>query len=444
MPPSILISGAGPSSLPLALFLLLQPLPAPALPKITIIDRTPTLSTKGQNIDIRGTGLTLLRHLGLEKRIRAATTGEEGVMFVDSANRTWGKFDADRSGRYDSGTADVEILRGELVRVLKERVEEVDALVREQGGEGVEFRFGERVVGIEQDGEGVDVDFSSGKRKRFDLVVGADGLHSGIRKLVWGEKGEEERVRRIGMYQAFFSMPAGKNDGGYRRWYTAPGRRGMMVRPHGEEGKATVFMFVVNEDDERLREVVGTGRAAVQKQKEVMASYFKDAGWECPRIVEEMEKSEDFYYDMVAQIKTEKWSKGRVVLLGDAGYCASPLSGMGTTLALNGAYNLAGALHQHPNDVEAALSQYEEKMLPLVTKAQKLSPVMPWLMNPETMWGVFILRLLVATMYWSGVFNLVFLFVGPQANVIPVEDFGLRKLSEGKLHGTDIGDKSVK
>ncbi|KAF2219290.1 hypothetical protein BDZ85DRAFT_206283 [Elsinoe ampelina] len=445
MPQSILISGLGPSSLPLTLFLLSQPLSPSSLPRITILERSPSPSLFGQNIDVRSTGLVLLSRLGLTSAIRAATTKEKGVRFVDSSNRVWAEFEAGRESRGEAsaGTAEVEILRSDLVRVL---LAKADSLVKKQGGAGVEIKYGTTMTSLSQDGDGVDVLFSSGEKGRYDLVVGADGLGSAVRRMVWGREGEGERVRGLGMYGAFFSMPRGETDGGWRRWYTAPGRRGVMVRPHRDSERATVFMFVVNDRDGRLGEVVGGGRGKVQAQKELFAEYFRGAGWECERLVTEMEVAEDFYYDRLAQVRMDEggtgegWSKGRVVLLGDAGYCASPLSGMGTTLALNGAYNLAGALHQHPDDYAAAFKQYEDKMRPLVMAAQKKAPALPRLINPETEWGVFLLRLMVAMIYWSGVAKLVFYFAGPQANAVELEEYRLRRLPDGEI-GDDFFDE---
>ncbi|KAG8625874.1 hypothetical protein KVT40_006275 [Elsinoe batatas] len=451
MPQSILISGLGPSSLPLTLFLLSLPLPPPLLPRITILERSPLPSLYGQNIDVRATGLSLLSRLGLTSAIRAATTKEKGVKFVDASNRIWAQFEAGRESRGEAGagTAEVEILRGDLVRVLLAKVGEVSQAVKRGGGAGVEIKYGTTIVGLEQDGDGVEVVLSTGEKGRFDLVVGADGLGSAVRRKVWGREGEGERVKELGMYGAFFSIPRGATDGEWRRWYTAPGRRGVMIRPHRVPERATVFMFVVNERDGRLGDVVGGGRGKVQAQKELFAEYFRGAGWECERLVREMEGAEDFYYDRVAQVRMDEggtgegWSKGRVVLLGDAAYCASPLSGMGTTLALNGAYNLAGALHQHPDDYAAAFKQYEDKMRPLVKAAQKKAPALPRLINPETKWGVFLLRLMVMVIYWSGVAKLVFYFAGPQANAVELEEYGLRNLPDEEIDDSLFDDKGI-
>ncbi|KAK2599810.1 hypothetical protein N8I77_011533 [Diaporthe amygdali] len=428
-PLEILIVGCSIAGPALATFLLLSSLPASQKPHITILERSPALRTDGQNIDVRGAGVTLIRHLGLEAAVRASTTGEEGVQFVDSNNTVWAQSAADKTGRYQTPTSDIEILRGRLSELLWKRSKSVSDEVVRDGGKGLEYLFGDYLDEIEQDGAKVNVHFAkSGQRRSFDLVVGADGLQSRTRSMVWGSDGEEDRVRKLGMYAAFFSMPKGQTDSQWRRWFHAPGRRGIMIRPDEQRKRTTVLMTVIKDYDERLPRLAGK-RDAVQAQKDIMAEYFQGAGWESERIIKEMMATKDFYYDMVGQVKMDKWSKGRVVLVGDAGYCASPISGMGTTLALTGAYNLAGAILRHPDDLTAAFAQYEATTRPLVDRAQKLAPGMPRLVNPETTWGISVLHWFGYLMWISKLQVLLFaLGVGPPANAVPVEDYGLRKL----------------
>lgn len=318
-PLEILIVGCSIAGPALATFLLLSPLPASQKPHITILERSASLRTDGQNIDIRGSGVTLIRHLGLEGAVRASTTGEEGVQLVDSDNTVWSQFAADKTGKYQTPTSDIEIMRGRLSELLWKRSKGVSDEVVRDGGRGIEYLFGDFLDYIEQVGDKVNVHFAkSGQRQSFDLVVGADGLQSGTRSIVWGSDGEEDRVRKLGMYAAFFSMPKGTTDSQWRRWFHAPGRRGIMIRPDEQREKTTVFMHVLNDRDKRLPSLAGK-RDAVQAQKDIMAEYFNDAGWESERIIKEMMVTKDFYYDMVGQVRMDKWSKGRVVLVGDAG-----------------------------------------------------------------------------------------------------------------------------
>ncbi|GIZ44293.1 hypothetical protein CKM354_000749600 [Cercospora kikuchii] len=434
-PPSILIIGAGIAGPPLASFLLLSPLPASQLPSITIVERrAEDDQSKGQNIDIRGTGMQIIRKLGLEAAIRNATTGEEGCQFVDHKGRVWASFAADKTGQVQTGTSDIEILRGRLAAILLGRLKSLSDDVKEKGGKGVEFLFGDYVEELIDDGEKeVDVRFAkSRERRKFDLVIAADGLQSRTRRMVWGESGEQDRLKKLGMYGGFFSMPSAKTDTEWRRWFHTSGRRGIMVRPSDDPKITTVFAYVINEDDRRLEDAACNGRKGSATQRALLKEYYQDAGWECERINREMETADDFYYDMIAQVKMPKWNKGRVVLLGDAGYCASPISGMGTTLALNGAYSLAEALTRNPHDHVAAFEDYENSMRPLVDRAQAL-PLggrVHYLINPESVWGVWILHLLCWFFCWSGIAMLLARFQGPPANAVPIKEHGFTQAAE--------------
>jgi 2-polyprenyl-6-methoxyphenol hydroxylase-like FAD-dependent oxidoreductase len=319
-PPNILIIGGGVAGNALATLLLLLPLPIKDLPHITLLERSAAGLSHGQNIDVRGTGIEILRKLGVEDRVRASLTGEEGARIVDAQNRVWSEMPADKTGKVQTGTSDVEILRGRLTAILGERCKEVSEEVKGLGGQGIRFIVRDWLASLEHDGDRVRVVFAnSGEEESFDLVVGADGWQSPTRKMVWGVQGEEERVRRLGAFCGFFSMPKGETDSLWRRWYHAPGRKSIMVRPSDQPGRSTVLMILVKDDDPRLREVAKVGRENVSRQKALLVEYFGESGWESERLVAEMHASDDFYYDTVAQIKMDAWSKGRVVLLGDAG-----------------------------------------------------------------------------------------------------------------------------
>ncbi|KAK4941307.1 hypothetical protein LTR10_018717 [Elasticomyces elasticus] len=409
-PLSILIVGCGIAGPTLASFLLLSSDVSQEKPRITVLERS-TSHARGQNIDVRGAGVTIIRKLGLEHAIRSATTREEGNKFVDADNGVWAAIPADKSGRVQTGTSDIEILRGRLAELLYRRSKDVSQDAESEGGEGIEYIFGDSLAELEQDSQKVHVRFAkSGESRTFDLVVGADGLQSKTRRLAFGEKGDQDRVKQLGMYGGFFSMPKGATDSDWRRWFHAPGRRGVMVRPSEMSDRTTVFMSIINEKDKRFTEVATGGHQVIKSQKELLKECFWDAGWESRRIIKEMEAAEDFYYAMVA-------------------YCASPISGMGTTLSLNGAYNLAGALARHPGDHTAAFAEYEEKMRPIVQKAQKLAPGAPYVFAPETAWGIWALHVFCLMINHSGVALLLAMLWGPPAGV-PVEDYGFKQLNE--------------
>lgn len=434
----ILIVGCGIAGPTLASFLLLANIPADQKPHITILERAsqPRAHLRGQNIDIRGAGVALIRKLGIETLIRSSTTGEEGVKLVDRDNRVWASNAADKTGKLQTPTSDIEILRGRLADICWKNSQRVSSEVEREGGNAVEYIFGDLLDTVEQDGNKVHVRFAnSGQQRAFDLVVGADGMQSQTRQLVWGAEGESQRLKRLGMYAGFFSIPKGNTDDKWRRWFHAPGRRGIMLRPDDRGARTTVFMQVVNEEDPRFVEASNKG---VGFQKALLEEYFFNAGWESPRVIQGMKETDDFYYDMVAQVRMDRWSKGRVVLLGDAGYCASPISGMGTTLAFVGAYNLAGALNKHfkeaGEDLSIAFAEYEEKMRPVVNKAQKLAPRLPRLINPETAWGIMVLHIIIRVLSWTRVIFAVFKFLGKigpaTADSVQIEEYGFKQMAE--------------
>jgi 2-polyprenyl-6-methoxyphenol hydroxylase-like FAD-dependent oxidoreductase len=320
-PLNILIVGCGIAGSTLASFLLLsEGMPAHEKPQITILERAPGMRSQGQNIDVRGAGITIIRKLGLEGAVRASTTGEVGVQWVDDKGAIWASIGADRTGKLSTPTADIEILRGRLAELCWLRSKDISESVQAQGGKGIDFIFGDYLDHIEQDNDQVHVRFAKSRREmRYDLVVGADGLQSQVRRLVWGASGEEDRVKKLGAYGAFFSIPRIASDTLHRQWFHASGRRNIMLRPDQQNKRTTAFIFIVNEEDARLREAAMKGREGLESQKDIMQEYFSDAGWQSDRVLSEMRKTQDFYYDMIAQVKLDHYSKGRVVLLGDAG-----------------------------------------------------------------------------------------------------------------------------
>ena len=299
-PVRVLIIGAGVAGPTVAYFLSKSPT---RKFEVTILERSPELRTAGQNVDVRGAGADVIRKMGLEEAIRGATTAEEGVIFVDANNNTKATFPADKSGEVQTFTSDLEIVRGKLAMILYEATKDK-----------AEYIFGDYVSSLEQDEDKISVTFAKGHKPRdFDIVVGADGLGSKTRSLVFGKESESWH-KSLGMFASFFTIPMVESDGFWSRWYNAPGRRTIMLRPDNE-GSTRAWMSTMTED-KRLKEVLEKGAG---ESKALMKELFEGAGWESERVVKGMEEANDYYYDEIAQIKMPKWSKGRVVLLGDAG-----------------------------------------------------------------------------------------------------------------------------
>lgn len=320
---------------------------------VTVVERSSEFRDGGQNIDVRGVGREVLRHMGLEDAALERGTGEEGTAWVDEHGKAVAKFlTTDMEG--DGPTAEMEILRGDLARLLYEPTKHQTA-----------YRFGDHVTAIDQGHDGASVTFASGRTERFDLVVVAEGVGSATRELVFpGENGP----RWMDLSMAYFTIPRTADDDRLWRWYHASGGRSVSLRPdrHG----TTRAMLSVQKEAE------GEEDWDVDRQKAWLRETFADAGWEAPRVVAAMATTDDFYFDALRQVRMPRWSSGRVVLTGDAAWAVTPLGGIGATLALTGAYVLAGELALN-DDVKTALAAYEKAMRPMTNQAQGIPKIVP-------------------------------------------------------------------
>lgn len=320
--------------------------------EVTVVERVPRLRPGGQAVDARGVAKEVIRRMGLDEAVRAACTDTAGAHTVDADGNVLETHRADDDGG-DGYIADIEILRGDLAQVLYDDTRH-----------GVEYVFGDRIAELTQDADGVDVTFASGDRRRFDLVIGADGLHSGLRATVFGP--HERFVRHLGLVLAFYSVP---NEFGLDRWLVEyqhqESGRSALLRPIADATQAmAVFSFPAAEFDVDHRDV--------DAQKRLLREQMAGLGWLTPRILDHLDDTPDFYLDQVAQVVMDRWSVGRVGLLGDAAFCSSPMSGQGTGLALVGAYLLAGELAAAGWDPEAGFAAFEGRMRAFVEANQEI------------------------------------------------------------------------
>ncbi|MGW4326165.1 FAD-dependent monooxygenase [Nocardia sp. NPDC004573] len=318
--------------------------------EVTVVERAAELRPGGQAVDARGVAKEVIRRMGLDAAVRAACTETAGAHTVDVDGNVLETYRADDNGG-DGYIAEIEILRGDLSRVLYDDTRD-----------GVEYVFGDRIAGLTQDVDGVDVVFAGGDRRRFELVVGADGLHSALRAMVFGPR--ERFVRHLGLVLAFYSVP---NEFGLDRWlleYQESGRSAGL-RPIQDATRAmAIFSFPAIDFEVDYRDVAA--------QKHLLRERMAGLGWLTPRILAHLDDSPDFYLDQVAQVVMDRWSSGRVGLLGDAAFSSSPMSGQGTGLALVGAYLLAGELAAAGWDPEAGFAGYERRMRSFVEANQEI------------------------------------------------------------------------
>ncbi|MFJ2837147.1 FAD-dependent monooxygenase [Nocardia sp. NPDC087230] len=318
--------------------------------EVTVVERAPALRPGGQAVDARGVSREVIRRMGLDARVRAARTETAGAHTVDATGTVLETVRADDDGG-DGYIAEIEILRGDLSQVLYDDTRD-----------DVEYLFGDRIATLTQDPDGVDVTFESGDRRRFDLVIGADGLHSALRAMVFGP--HERFLRHLGLVLAFYSVP---NEFGLDRWlieYQQSGRSAIL-RPLRDTTRAmAIFSFPSGDFDIDHRDIAA--------QQRLLRERMAGMGWSTSRILAHLDDTPDFYLDQVAQVVMERWSNGRVGLLGDAAFSSSPMSGQGTGLALVGAYLLAGELAAAGWDPEAGFTGYERRMRSFVEANQEI------------------------------------------------------------------------
>lgn len=321
--------------------------------RVTVVERFPALRATGAQVDLRGQGIEAVSRMGLLDAVRGALVDEAGVAFVDARGKAKATITANTSGKgRQTLTSEYEIMRGDLVRILHGATKN-----------DTEYVFGKSVDGFEQDEHKVIAHFSDGSSGVFDLLIGADGQGSRIRRALLPQGFDP--YWRVGIHMAYWFIPRIASDSNIRDTYMVPKGRQIMRRSHNPT--ETQVYFVMREESEESSTI---HRAPVERQQEFWADRFRDAGWQTERFLEGMKTSPFFYSQEIAQVRTDTWSKGRVVLVGDAAHCASPYSGMGISGGLVGAHVLAGEINRHPGDLPTALANYDRTLRPFVDEIQ--------------------------------------------------------------------------
>ena len=372
--------------------------------EVTVVERSKSLRLGGQNLDIRGAGRAIARMMDIEKEILAANTGEIGLQFVNKDNKIEAAFPKDDASSF---TSEAEILRGDLVNILYNRTKD-----------DVKYVFGKYIEAIHQDDSAIKITYSDGETDVFDLLIAADGVRSTTRQLLFGE---EPEIKFLGLYNAWYTIPKQDTDTKWARWYTAPGSRVMLIRPDNHGTTRASFSFL--SDDKSYLKLSNA------EQKKILKEKLSGAGWEEERLQKEIDKNEDVYFDGISQVHAPKWFKGRAGMIGDAAYCPTPLTGMGTTLAIVGAYLLAGELSRHDKH-EDAFAAYEKRMRPFVEDVQRLPPGVPWLAHPKSKFGVSLVNTVAGILASKAVKKISKLFSSKEKDVtkdkIELPDFKQR------------------
>jgi 2-polyprenyl-6-methoxyphenol hydroxylase-like FAD-dependent oxidoreductase len=359
----ILIAGAGIAGPTLAWWLLRYGFTA------TLVETAPALHTGGYVIDFWGAGFDIADRMGLLPELRRKGYMVREVRVVNRSGRRVSGFPASAFSRMTQDRF-VSLPRGDLAATLFAALEG-----------RVETIFGDRIDRLEQTAGGVSVTFAHAGTRSFDLVIGADGLHSGLRQLVFGEEARFETY--LGFKAAAFAVS------GYQPRdelvYVMLPQVGRQVARFSMRDDRTMFLFTFRDDDPALP-------ATLPEQKALLCRRFGDAGWECPRILDCLDACSDLYFDRVSQIRMpqQQWSRGRVALVGDAASCVSLLAGQGSALAMVAAYILAGELSRARGDYALAFAQYQSRFAPLIVEKQKAALRFADMFAPKSNFSIFL------------------------------------------------------
>ena len=328
----------------------------------TVIERYPERRDEGQNIDVRGAAREVARRMGIEEDIRAANTGEVGMRFLRADGSPAVSFPIAKPGEIDGPTAELEILRGELSRILIEHTRE-----------RTDYRFSSQIDDLTDQGDHVTVALTDGTTIDADLVVIAEGLRSRTRKYVTSAE-----VTDLGMYFAYVTLARRDDDDQWWGWQHVPGSRSIHLRPDNLGTTRAILTFI--SDVRGLEDLDPSDQVAIVRRT------FADVGGAAPRILAALDDS-SLYFSAVGQVSSSTWSKGRIALLGDAAHCNATFGGTGTSLALIEAYVLAGELSR-TDDIGTALTRYEQFMRPVIDAAPPVRMSVLRRANPRTRAGI--------------------------------------------------------
>jgi 2-polyprenyl-6-methoxyphenol hydroxylase-like FAD-dependent oxidoreductase len=328
---SVLVVGAGIAGSTLGYWLARYGITA------TVVERADGQRSSGNPVDVRGLALAVVKEMNLLPALRAAATRANNLTVVDGRRSTVdGRGDSIGWIPTQSNADALEIPRSDLA-----------AHLAGAGNGDVEFLYHDTVVALRDDGRGVDVTFERAAPRRFDLVVGADGLHSRVRRLTFGH--EQRFVTHLGLYLATIALDGVTADPHTVLIHNTPGRAVAVHPGTGREGAAFIF---------RHPPLAHISEWDTQRHKELLTTAYAGMGWRVPELLQRVRDSDDLYFDSVSRVRLDRWSRGRTVLVGDAASCVS-LFGEGSSMAIVGAATRAQALLAQPNDPAAALRRYE-------------------------------------------------------------------------------------
>lgn len=331
--------------------------------EVLLVEKAPQLRAGGYIIDFWGTGYDLAERMGLIGEIRLLGYQVREVRFVDRQGHKAGGFGTEVFRRMTND------------RFTSVQRSDVSATIYDAIEGHVETIYGDSVARIDDNGQSVRVSFDHAAEREVDLVIGADGLHSRVRRLAFGPDSDYEVP--LGYHVAAFEA-----DGYQPREelvYTSHTLPGRQISRFSMRDDKTLFLFIFR--DELMPRDGGDPQSILRR-------VFAGAGWEWPQIEAEIGRASDIYFDSVSQIRMPRWTKGRVALIGDAAACVSLMAGEGTGLAIIEGYVLAGELHACNGDFATAFARYEQRLMPFLRKKQQTAEKFASAFAPKTAFGV--------------------------------------------------------
>lgn len=370
--------------------------------EVTVVERAPTLRPGGFAVDIRGAAISVLERMGILDQVRALDTHMSGVYFVNDKGKIKGKISEASIGNQQG--MDIEIMR-----------ENISSILYDLTKDKVTYIWGDSITSINESITGVEVQFTNGMPDTFDLIIGADGIHSNVRTLKFGD--EEQYKRTLGCYISIFEFENYLNLDHSQMLYTVPGKTVGMYSANDNKQAKGMLIF--------QSEPLKYDRYNLEEQKNLIKNAFEQLkGWETPNLLQKLIKATDFYFDEICQIHMPAWSNGRISLVGDAAYCPSPLSGQGTSLALVGAYVLAGELKAANGDYKEAFNTYEREMRNFVEKNQKIGLLSAGGMVEKSNFKILLRNAMLRfPILMNGMFKMITRMIAKAANEIVLKDY---------------------
>ena len=314
--------------------------------RVTVVEVAPGLRNGGTPVDIRESVIDVVRRMGLLEQITAESLPPRPTQFIGTDGRPLMQEMTPEDT--EDREPEWEIERDALLEMLFDRVKD-----------GVEFLFNDSIACVEEAKEAVQVTFASGREGSFSLLFGCDGTHSNVRKMCFGEES-----LFVFFMQNYFSLTIVDKlliPENTAQMFSVPGKTVMVNAYHGKTDIA--FSFFCAEE-------IPYHRRDRKRQREMISDHLAGAGWRTDELLEEMRSSDNFYFDKLCQVRMPAWTRGRVALVGDAGYCPSPAAGMGGSMALLGAAALADAFLKHQRDFAKAFEEYDKNLRPIVEEIQ--------------------------------------------------------------------------